>query len=155
MAAVIDEEALTKLSRQLDVSMGQMMYLVDGFAIMIYVVLLYLLSKIVIEKNAQSISMVKILGYTGGEISRLYLVSTAVVVVLSLLISLPIESAVMRWLFENYMMQSISGWLPYTVSPVIFVKMMVIGLVTYAAVAALEYRKIRKVPLDEALKNAE
>ena len=77
------------------------------------------------------------------------------VVVLSLLISLPIESAVMRWLFENYMMQSISGWLPYTVSPVIFVKMMVIGLVTYAAVAALEYRKIRKVPLDEALKNAE
>ena len=34
-------------------------------------------------------------------------------------------------------------------------KMMVIGLVTYAAVAALEYRKIRKVPLDEALKNAE
>ena len=37
----------------------------------------------------------------------------------------------------------------------IFVKMMVIGLVTYAAVAALEYRKIRKVPLDEALKNAE
>ena len=81
VAAVIDEEALTKLSRQLDVSMGQMMYLVDGFAIMIYVVLLYLLSKIVIEKNAQSISMVKILGYTGGEISRLYLVSTAVVVV--------------------------------------------------------------------------
>ena len=155
VATVIDEEALTKLSRQLDVSMGQMMYLVDGFAIMIYVVLLYLLSKIVIEKNAQSISMVKILGYTGGEISRLYLVSTAVVVVLSLLISLPIESAVMRWLFENYMMQSISGWLPYTVSPVIFVKMMVIGLVTYAAVAALEYRKIRKVPLDEALKNAE
>ena len=49
------------------------MYLVDGFAIVMFVVLIYLLSKIVIEKNAQSISMVKILGYTNREISRLYL----------------------------------------------------------------------------------
>ena len=31
----------------------------------------------------------------------------------------------------------------------------VIGLVTYAVVALLEYKKIRKVPMGEALKNAE
>ena len=61
----------------------------------------------------------------------------------------------MRWLFETYMLQSMSGWLPYTTEPIIFIKMMAIGLVTYAVVAALEYRKIKKVPLDEALKNAE
>ena len=40
-------------------------------------VLIYLLSKIIIEKNAQSISMVKILGYTNGEISKLYIMSTS------------------------------------------------------------------------------
>ena len=61
---------LTKISRQLDVSMGSMMGLINGFAIMIYMVLIYLLSKIIIEKNAQSISMVKILGYTNGEIEQ-------------------------------------------------------------------------------------
>ena len=47
------------------------MGLVNGFAIAIYMILIYLLSKIIIEKNAQSISMTKILGYTNGEISRL------------------------------------------------------------------------------------
>ena len=73
IGSVIDVDALTKVIRQLMVSMGSMMYLVDGFAIVMFVVLIYLLSKIVIEKNAQSISMVKILGYTNREISRLYL----------------------------------------------------------------------------------
>ena len=50
------------------------MGLVNGFAIAIYMILIYLLSKIIIEKNAQSISMTKILGYTNGEISRLYII---------------------------------------------------------------------------------
>ena len=79
IGSVIDLDALTKISRQLDVSMGSMMGLINGFAIMIYMVLIYLLSKIIIEKNAQSISMVKILGYTNGEISRLYIFSTSIV----------------------------------------------------------------------------
>ena len=35
------------------------------------------------------------------------------------------------------------------------VKMFLIGIISYAAVALLEYRKIRKVPMDEALKNVE
>ena len=73
IGSVIDLNALTKISRQLDVSMGNMMGLVNGFAIAIFLVLIYLLSKIIIEKNAQSISMVKILGYNNGEISRLYI----------------------------------------------------------------------------------
>ena len=57
ISSVIDLESLTKISRQLTVSMGSMMYMVDGFAIVIFMVVIYLLSKIVIEKNAQSISM--------------------------------------------------------------------------------------------------
>ena len=76
IASVTTLDTLTKISRQLQVSMGSMMNLVNGFAVAIFVVLVYLLSKIVIEKNAQSISMAKILGYSDGEIARLYLLST-------------------------------------------------------------------------------
>lgn len=155
IGSVIDLDALTKISRQLDVSMGSMMGLVNGFAIMIYMVLIYLLSKIIIEKNAQSISMVKILGYTNGEISRLYILSTSIVVVICLLVSLPIERAVMEVLFREMMLASISGWITMWVDPMIYVKMFAAGLLTYAVVALLEFRKIRKVPMDEALKNVE
>ena len=155
IGSVVDLDALTKISRQLDVSMGGMMGMVNGFAIMIYMVLIYLLSKIIIEKNAQSISMVKILGYTNGEISRLYILSTSMVVVLCLLVSLPIETAVMKVLFREMMLSSISGWITLWIDPMIYLQMFAAGIVTYAVVALLEFRRIKKVPMDEALKNVE
>ena len=155
IGSVVDLDALTKISRQLDVSMGSMMGMVNGFAIMIYMVLIYLLSKIIIEKNAQSISMVKILGYTNWEISRLYILSTTIVVVICLLVSLPVERAVMEVLFREMMLSSISGWITMWVDPMIYVQMFGAGMVTYAVVALLEFRKIKKVPMDEALKNVE
>ena len=155
IGSVIDLDALTKISRQLDVSMGSMMGLINGFAIMIYMVLIYLLSKIIIEKNAQSISMVKILGYTNGEISRLYIFSTSIVVVICLLVSLPIETALMNVLFREMMLASISGWITLWIDPMIYVQMFVAGIITYGLVALLEFRRVKKVPMDEALKNVE
>lgn len=155
ISSVIDLEALTKISRQLTVSMGGMMTLVDGFAIVMFMILIYLLSKIIIEKNAQSISMVKILGYTNGEISRLYIISTSIVVVLCLLISLPVEYYIMVFLFWYIMIESISGWITFYVDPMIYVQMLAMGILTYSVVAILEYRKVKSVPMDEALKNVE
>ena len=154
IGSVIDVDALTKVSRQLMVSMGSMMYLVDGFAIVMFVVLIYLLSKIIIEKNAQSISMVKILGYTNREISRLYLMSTSVVVAAFLLISLPIETMLMKVIIK-IVMQSMTGWISFYMDPKIYVEMFVLGICSYAVVAMVEYRRIRKVPMDTALKNVE
>ena len=155
IGSVVDLDALTKISRQLDVSMGSMMGMVNGFAIVIYMVLIYLLSKIIIEKNAQSISMVKILGYTNGEISRLYILSTSMVVVLCLLLSLPLETVIMKVLFREMMLSSISGWITLWIDPMIYLQMFAAGIVTYAVVALLEFQRIKKVPMDEALKNVE
>ena len=155
IGSVVDLDALTKISRQLDVSMGSMMGMVNGFAIVIYMVLIYLLSKIIIEKNAQSISMVKILGYTNGEISRLYIMSTSLVVVFCLLLSLPLETVIMKVLFREMMLSSISGWITLWIDPMIYVQMFAAGIITYGIVALLEFRRVKKVPMDEALKNVE
>lgn len=155
IGTTIDLDALTKISRQLNVSMGSMMTMVDGFAVIMFLILIYLLSKIIIEKNAQSISMTKILGYTNGEIGRLYIVSTSIVVVIFLLVSLPIEYRIMEYLFRVIMMSSITGWITFYVDPHIYTEMFAMGAAAYAVVAVLEYRKIRKVPMEEALKNIE
>ena len=155
IGTVVDYDALTKVSRQLMVSMGQSMGIVNVFAVMIFVVVVYLLSKMIIEKNAQSISMAKILGYSGPEVARLYLLSTTVVVVLCLVVSMPIEIFVMRYLFRIVIMESMTGWIALWVSPTLCPRMMAIGLGCYAVVALLEYRRICRVPMDEALKNVE
>ena len=155
ISSVIDLESLTKISRQLTVSMGSMMYMVDGFAIVIFMVVIYLLSKIVIEKNAQSISMAKILGYSNAEIARLYIIPTSIVTALLLIITLPLEKSLMEIIFYQMMMTSMSGWIPFYVSPILFPEMFAIGILTYAVVAVIEYRKVRKIPMEEALKNVE
>lgn len=151
----IDFESLTKVSRQLTISMGSMMYLVDFFAVMIFLVLIYILSKIIIEKNAQSISMAKILGYTGGEIGRLYIRSTTVVYLVCFAATIPLVSTLIRYLMKVMIRLEMTGWIELYVGTPVYVQMAVLGVLAYAVVAAFEYRKIGKVPMDEALKNAE
>ena len=155
IGSVIDIDDLTRISRQLDQSMGSMMYLIDGFAVLIFVVLMYLLSKIIIEKNAQSISMNKILGYTNSEISRLYIISTFIVVAVSILISMPLVYEGLVYIFRWMLINSMSGWIPIYLGKSIYVKMFIMGVVSYGVVALLEYRRIQKIPMDTALKNVE
>lgn len=152
---VIDLDALTKISRQLMVSMGSMMGLVDAIAVIVFVILIYLLSKLVIEKNGQSVSMTKILGYSDREISGLYVTSTSIVVIVELLLSIPLVSAIIYYLYRVLMIESINGWISFEISPPVILKMLGLGIVTYLIVAALEYRKIRGIPMEIALKNAE
>ena len=67
--------------------MGEMFQLFNVFSLILFALLIYLLTKLIIEKNASSISMVKILGYKNREIVSLYLVSTTWVVIFSVLAS--------------------------------------------------------------------
>ncbi len=155
IGTVIDEESLTRVSRQLMISMGSLMYMVDGFSVIMFIVLIYLLSKLIIERNVQSISMAKILGYSKKEIAMLYIVPTALVVIASLLISYPILSYVMVWIFRVMLKQMMSGWMVIWLDPSAYVKMFLLGAVTYAVVAAIEYVRIGRIPMSEALKNVE
>ncbi len=151
----IDLESLTKVTRQLYISMGSMMYLVDFFAVAIFMVLIYILSKIIIEKNAQSISMAKILGYTGGEIGKLYIRSTTVVYLVCFVATIPAVSALIRYLMKVMIRLEMTGWIELYVGNKVYVQMLALGVLSYAVVAFFEYRKINKVPMDEALKNTE
>lgn len=110
IASTITQDDLTKISRQLDVSMGNMFQLINVFAVVLFALLIYLLTKLIIEKNEHSISMVKILGYENDEIVRLYLVSTSWVVAVSVLLSLWIATWTIKVIYV-YMMAEFSGWL--------------------------------------------
>lgn len=150
----ITVDDLTKTSRQLIRSMGSMMNLFLVFGALMFVLILYLLSKIIIEKNAQSISMVKILGYNNREINRIYLHSTTIVVILCILITIPISSLVMKEVVEVVFFEY-SGWITYYMPAVTYVKVAVSGIICYAIVAFLLTRKVKKIPMSDALKNVE
>jgi putative ABC transport system permease protein len=154
IASIITEHDLTIITDQLEDSMGKIFPMFGAFSVLLYMLMIYLLSKLILEKNAASISMVKILGYTGREVGRLYLASTAIVVLVSLFLSIPVSLLTMKGIY--YMiMQSFSGWLTFYVRPDIYFWLPVIGIVSYFVISLLHFRKIKRIPMEEALKNAE
>lgn len=150
----ITEDDLTKISRQLKVSMGEMLKIVCVFAIILFVLLIYLLTKLIIEKNATSISMVKILGYDNREIAALYIMSTTIVVVISILINMVLSTVIIKYLYR-YIMAKLTGWIIFYIEPEIYPEMFILGMISYVIVAILQYKNIKNVPMDEALKNVE
>lgn len=155
ISSTVTEDDLTKISRQLTVSMGDFMLLFQYFGVIMFLLLMYLLSKQIIEKNAQSISMTKILGYSNGEIAGLYITATTIAVVTSLLLSVPICYYGMKWLFCNYLYTEISGYIPYIISNTVFAKTVICGVVSYTVVAVLQMIRIGRIPKSDALKNVE
>ena len=79
----------------------------------------------------------------------------AIVVVASLLISYPLISVIMVKIFRVMLKQMMSGWMVIWLDPRAYVEMFIMAIVTYAVVAFIEYRKIGKIPMSEALKNVE
>ena len=154
IATKITAEDLTKTTRQLKVSMGELMDLFLVFGVAVFLLVIYLLSKLIIEKNAQSISMTKILGYTDGEINKLYVWITSVVVVVSLIGTIPLVNYIMKYLFAA-ILADYPGWLPYSVPFTAYIRMAALGIVAYAVVAFIQMRKVKGVSKSEALKAVE
>lgn len=155
VAAVMTADDYTKLSDQLMVSMGGMMNLMKVFGALFDIIVIYVLCKQVIERNFQSISMTKILGYKNSEIGGLYIASTSIAVVFGLIISVPFIEFSMRAIFKGYLYTMMTGYIPCSINPMTYVVAIAVGLVCYAVVAALQMRKVSKVSKSEALKNVE
>lgn len=155
IASTITEHDMTILADQLLDSMGGLMPLWTGFAIVLFMLLTYLLSKLIIEKNASSISMVKILGYQNMEVGKLYVMSTVLVVAFSIVISIPVSYFVIKKIYYVMMTSMFTGWLDYYVAKDVFVKMVLLNVAAYVLIGILELGKIGKIPMEEALKNAE
>ncbi len=154
IATVISEEDMNKVSRQLIDSMGGMMDIFFIMGVIIFMLVIYLLSKIIVEKNAQSISMIKILGYSHGEINGLYIITTAIVVIASLILTMPVVDILMKVIVE-YMFFMYSGWMTYYVPFSSFVYIAVAGIIAYAVIAFLQIQKVKRIPMEDALKNVE
>lgn len=154
VATQITLDDLTKVSRQLDRSMGETFNLVKIFAVVLFAVLMFLLTKLIVEKNTTSISMVKILGYSNREISRLYVTSTTIVVVLSVALSIGLSVVIMNYLFRVFM-EEMSGWISCYYAPHIFPVMFILNITVYAVISFFMMAKIKKIPMDEALKIVE
>ena len=154
IASTITLKDMTLISDQLNDSFGAILPMFGGFAIVVYVLLLYLLAKMIIDKNSQNISMLKILGYTSREAGGIYSKATAIVVVCALIFTLPLSERLMRALYY-FFMKDLNGWLTYYLPAWLFVVIPAIGIVCYFFIHLLLTKKVRHVGLAHALRSME
>ena len=151
---VITSEDILKMVRQLDHSMGSFM---DYFAygcVVLAALLILLLTKIIIEKNTVSISMLKVLGYNSGEINSIFIRLTTILVIVFAIIGELVTTVVLveAWKFVLY---DLSGWFEFYLDLNGYIKMFVMIIVAYALVMIFDVRRIKRIPMTEALKNVE
>ena len=140
-----------EVGAQMESSMGDMMMLLVGVAIAIYIVLMYLLTKTIIERSARSISYMKVFGYRDAEIDKLYLLSITEVVVVSLIAAIPLVTTFISFLVKIVFMRYSGNFvvdLPFDRQAI----EVALGIACYAIVAFLHSRRIKKVSLALALK---
>ena len=98
--------------------------------------------------------MTKILGYENREIAALYLLSTTIVVMIADAISVVLGTLVMNIAWREILF-SYSGWFAFRINPAGYLKMFGFVLIGYLLVMVLDFMRIRKIPMDQALKNVE
>ncbi len=154
IATIISERDITKMCDQLDHSMGSYMTYFQILCILLSAVLIYLLTKIIIEKNEKAISMTKILGYENREIASLYLLSTTVLLIIADAVGAILGTFVMKQAWKAIMFDY-SGWYAFRMEPAGYGKMFAFVLIGYLIVMFFDFNRIKRIPMDKALKNVE
>lgn len=141
-------------AKQVMISFGNVIAIINVFSVFAYLVLMYLLTKIVIDKNSLYISFMKVFGYEKKEIRKLYLDTSAIVVLISLLVCLPLEANLFKMILV-YISSLIEGYMDFYLPVSVYVKIVLVGVIAYFGINALHLGKVRRIPMNEALKNRE
>ncbi|MFV0528854.1 MAG: FtsX-like permease family protein [Lachnospiraceae bacterium] len=131
-----------------------MLIVVLGVAVLIFVVVMYLMLKMMIDQSAFSISMFKMFGYQNHEIRKLYLDGNLVTILLSALVCIPLAKVTMDAMYP-YMIANVAVGGDTSFTPLYYVGVFAGILLTYLLLNFLLVRRVRKVSPTEVLKQRE
>lgn len=151
LASELTPSSMDAIGEQFVGMMDDMIGMLMGLSVFIFLVFIYLLTKSVIDRSARSISYMKVFGYRDPEISRLYVRSITLTVIVSLVVCQPLIIGGLTLLFRA-MLLAYNGNIEIYVPMTAIAQVIGIGFATYLAVALLHIRRIKRVPLALALK---
>lgn len=134
--------------------MWPMIIMLSAVSALIFLVVMYLMLKVMVDCSASSISMLKVFGYRKKEIRKLYLNGNLAVVAVSALVSIPVSKAVMDALYP-YLVSNVAANLNLTFSWWMYAGLFTAIIVLYFLSMPILMRRINKILPAEVLKNRE
>ena len=134
--------------------MMPMVFTLSFAAIVIFCVVMYLMVKVMIDRSAYNISLIKVFGYRRKEIRRLYLDGNFYIVALGALICIPLSKTIMNHLFP-FMISNVTCGLNVKTPFMFYVVTYVVILLLYLVINTVLVKRLNKFTPAEVLKNRE
>ena len=135
--------------------MAPMVVTMSVASAVIFVVVMYLMVKMMIDRSAFNISLIRIFGFRKREVRKMYLDGNFYTVLIGALAVVPLSKWIMDYIYPRYLVSNVGvGILPtYTPEMYVIIFAVIIGL--YLLINLLLTGRINKFTPAEVLKNRE
>lgn len=135
--------------------MAPMITVMSVASSVVFVVVLYLMMKMMIDRSTFNISLVKIFGFRSREVRKMYLDGNFYIVAFGALISIPLCKIIIDYLYPRYLVNNVGVGIDPAYSPTIYTAIFGIIVILYFVINAVLVGRIRKIDPSEVLKNRE
>ena len=151
---IITKQNLIRFAKIFEDSMSSMVNLLIVSSIIVFVVVMYLMIKVMIDKSSFHISLIKTFGYTDREVRKMYLDGNLLTIIISGLISVPLSRLIMQpcWLF---LCSNIAGGFNIHIPWYLYAGIYGLILGCYFIINGFLMIKLKKISPADILKNRE
>lgn len=151
---VVTKDEMQESSMQLYGMMSAMIATIVSVSVVIFITVMYLLLKMMIDKATFSISLIKVFGYTENEVKKLYLGSNFYTVLATTVFSIPVTKIIISKIFP-ILVANVNSGMSTALKPYLYIIMIFIIMGSYFIVNKLLSIHLKKVSLAEILKQRE
>ncbi len=141
-----------------EVFLDQMMSMIitmSAASAVIFVVVMYLMMKMMLDKASFNIALVKIFGFRDKEVRKMYLDGNFYIVAGGTLISIPICKAILDYVYPNYLVANVASAFEQSFPFYIYVMVVAAIIVLYFIINNALVGRIKQMVPAQVLKNRE
>lgn len=135
--------------------MKSMIITLGGVSALIFAIVLYLMMKVMIDRSAFSIALIKIFGYRQKELKKMYLDGNFYVVAIGAMISVPLAKLIMDVVYEPAFVPNVACGIDKAFPIWVYIMVYAVIFILYFIINHLLVRRIKQMLPAEVLKNRE
>ena len=135
--------------------MGPMIITMSTGSAVIFVVVMYLMIKMMIDRSSFNISLMKIFGFRRREVRKMYLDGNFYMVAIGALIVIPLCKMIMDYVYPRYLVSNVGVGIRPDYPPEMYVAIFGVIIGLYLIINLVLTNRIRKITPAEVLKNRE
>ena len=153
--SVVTKDEIARSSGIYVEMMGPMVTTMSVASAVIFLVVMYLMIKMMIDRSTFNISLVKIFGFRNREVRKMYLDGNFYTLAIGALIAIPLCKIIMDYIYPRYLVSNVGVGISPSYPPQLFLAIFLVIIGLYFIINLILTGRIRKIVPAEVLKNRE